>query len=126
MLTHGNLVANLQQVSAWIARDLEDGKEVFVCPLPLYHVYALTSSLVFMKIGAHTILITNPRDMPAFVHDLRKYPFTVMIGVNTLYRALLDAPGFARGRHLRPQDDQRRRHGGAARGRRTLEAGAPA
>jgi long-chain acyl-CoA synthetase len=95
MLTHGNIVANLQQVGAWIAHDLLDGKEVFVCPLPLYHVYALNSSLVFMKIGANTILITNPRDMHAFVHDLKKYPFTAIIGVNTLYRALLDAPEFS-------------------------------
>jgi len=94
VLSHGNMVANLQQLSAWIAHDLEDGKEVFVCPLPLYHVFALTSTLMFMKIGAHTILITDPRNMDAFLHDLRKYPFTTMIGVNTLYRALLDAPGF--------------------------------
>ncbi len=95
VLTHGNMVANLQQVGAWIAHDLIDGKEVFVCPLPLYHVYALNSSMVFMKIGAHTVLITNPRDLPAFVHELRKHRFTAMIGVNTLYRALLDAPEFA-------------------------------
>jgi len=95
VLTHGNLVANLQQVSAWIAHDLRDGEEVFVCPLPLYHVYALNSMLVFMKIGAHTVLITNPRDMHAFIHDLKKYRFTAIIGVNTLYRALLDTPEFA-------------------------------
>ena len=95
VLTHGNMVANVQQVASWIAQNLLDGKEVFVCPLPLYHVYALNSSLVFMKIGAHTILITNPRDMHAFIHDLKKYRFTAMIGVNTLYRALLDAPEFA-------------------------------
>ena len=94
VLSHGNMVANLQQLGAWIAHDLDDGKEVFVCPLPLYHVFALTSSLLFMKIGAHTILVTDPRNMPAFLHDLRKYPFTAIIGVNTLYRALLDAPGF--------------------------------
>jgi long-chain acyl-CoA synthetase len=95
VLTHGNMVANLEQVGAWIAHDLLDGKEVFVCPLPLYHVYALNSSLVFMKIGAHTILITNPRDMHAFIHNLKKYPVTAMVGVNTLYRALLDAPEFS-------------------------------
>ncbi len=95
VLTHGNLVANVQQMAAWMARDLVDGKEVFVCPLPLYHVYALTSSLVFLKLGAHTILVTNPRDMTAFIHDLSKYPFTTIIAVNTLYRALLDAPEFA-------------------------------
>ncbi|MDO8447216.1 MAG: AMP-binding protein [Rhodoferax sp.] len=95
VLSHGNMVANLQQVGAWIARDLLDGKEIFVCPLPLYHVYALNSSLVFMKIGAHNVLITNPRDMHAFIHDLKKHKLTVMIGVNTLYRALLDAPEFS-------------------------------
>ncbi len=95
VLTHGNMVANVQQLAAWIGRDLKDGHEIYVCPLPLYHVYALASSLVFMKIGAHAILITNPRDMPAFIHDLKKYPFTAIIGVNTLYRALLDAPAFA-------------------------------
>ena len=94
VLSHGNLVANLQQLGAWLAHELDEGKEVFVCPLPLYHVFALTSSLMFMKIGAHTILITDPRNMSAFLHDLRKFPFTAMIGVNTLYRGLLDAPGF--------------------------------
>ena len=95
VLTHGNLVANVQQMTAWMARDLVEGKEVFVCPLPLYHVYALTSCLVFMKMGAHTVLVTNPRDMKAYINDLKKYPFTIIIGVNTLYRALLDAPEFA-------------------------------
>jgi long-chain acyl-CoA synthetase len=94
VLTHGNLVANLQQLGAWIAHDLEDGKEVLVCPLPLYHVFALTSSLMFLKIGSHTVLVTDPRNMEAFLHDLRNHRFTAMIGVNTLYRALLDAPGF--------------------------------
>jgi long-chain acyl-CoA synthetase len=95
MLTHGNLVANLQQVAAWIARDLKVGKEVTVIPLPLYHVFALTANLVFMKIGAHTVLITNPRDLPTFIATLKKTPVTAMIGVNTLYNALLNAPGFA-------------------------------
>jgi long-chain acyl-CoA synthetase len=95
MLTHGNMVANLQQVHAWIARDLLDGKETACIPLPLYHVFALTVNLVLMKIGAHTILITNPRDIPAFIATLKKTPITVIIGVNTLYNALLNAPGFA-------------------------------
>src|SRR5664279_4192339 len=96
ILTHGNLVANVQQMAAWITRDLEDGKETAILPLPLYHVYALTANLVFMKIGAHVILITNPRDVPAFVKELAKQKFTAMIGVNTLYNALLNAPEFAR------------------------------
>jgi long-chain acyl-CoA synthetase len=95
ILTHRNLVANVQQVAAWIARDLLDGKETAILPLPLYHVYALTSNLVFMKIGAHVVLITNPRDLPTFIEALRKHRFTAMVGVNTLYNALLNAPGFA-------------------------------
>ena len=95
VLTHGNMVANVQQLGTWIAHDLLEGKETLICPLPLYHVYALTSSLTFMKMGSHTILITNPRDMHAFIHDLKKYRFTAIIAVNTLYRALLDAPEFS-------------------------------
>ena len=94
MLTHGNMVANVQQVSAWIAPKLLDGEEIFVCPLPLYHVYAMNSSLVFLKIGALTVLVANPRDLHAFIHDLKRHRFTAIIGVNTLYRALLDAPAF--------------------------------
>jgi len=94
MLTHGNLVANLQQTAAWIARDLVDGKEIGVIPLPLYHVLALTVNLVLMKIGAHIVLITNPRDLPTFVKTLKHTPFTVLLGVNTLYGALLNSPGF--------------------------------
>ena len=94
MLTHGNLVANVQQVAAWISRDLVDGCETLMCPLPLYHVYALTSMLVFLKIGACTVLVTNPRDLPAFIAELKHHRCSAIIGVNTLYRALLDAPGF--------------------------------
>ena len=95
VLTHGNMVANVQQMSAWMAPSLQDGKEVFVCPLPMYHVYALMSCLVFLKFGAQTVLISNPRDMDSFIHDLKKYRFSAIIAVNTLYRGLLDAPGFA-------------------------------
>ena len=95
MLTQANMVANLQQLSAWIGRDLKDGQEIAVIPLPLYHVYALTANMVFMKIGSRIELITNPRDLPAFVATLKKIPMTAMIGVNTLYSALLNAPGFA-------------------------------
>jgi long-chain acyl-CoA synthetase len=94
MLTHRNLVANVQQVAAWISRDLVEGCEALMCPLPLYHVYALTSMLVFLKIGACTVLVTNPRDLPAFIAELKQHRCSAIIGVNTLYRALLDAPGF--------------------------------
>jgi long-chain acyl-CoA synthetase len=95
ILTHGNMVANVEQLGAWIARDLLDGEETLITPLPLYHIYALTATLVFSRIGFHHILITNPRDIPAFVALLRKTRFTAMIGVNTLYNALLNAPGFS-------------------------------
>jgi len=95
MLTHGNMVANLQQVATWIGRDLDEGVETMVLPLPLYHVYALISNLVFIKIGANTVLITNPRDLPGLVNELKKIRFTGIIGVNTLYYALLNTPGFS-------------------------------
>jgi long-chain acyl-CoA synthetase len=95
VLSHRNLVANVQQLSAWIAPALKDGEETAVVPLPLYHVYALTCNMTYLKIGAHVVLITNPRDLPDFIHTLKKTPMTTMIGVNTLYRALLDAPAFS-------------------------------
>jgi long-chain acyl-CoA synthetase len=96
MLTHGNIVANLQQSSAWIRGQMREGKEVIITALPLYHIFALTSScLSNMKIGAHNVLITNPRDMPNFVKELGKYRFTSLSGVNTLFSALMNTPGFA-------------------------------
>ncbi len=95
MLTHGNMVANVLQVAAWMSPNLEEGKETVVIPLPLYHIFALTGCLSFFSIGARTVLVANPRDMPAFLDVLRRSRFTAIIGVNTLFRALLDAPGFA-------------------------------
>ncbi len=96
MLSHGNLIANLQQVSAWMGSSFEEGKEVVVTPLPLYHIFALTVNLLtFMKWGAHNVLIANPRDLPGFLKELKGIPFTVITGVNTLYNAMLNAPGFA-------------------------------
>jgi long-chain acyl-CoA synthetase len=94
ILTHGNMVANLEQTAAWISRNLEEGAETIITALPLYHVFSLTANLLtFMKLGAHNILITNPRDIPGFVKELKKVPFTVITGVNTLFNALLNAPG---------------------------------
>ncbi len=95
MLTHGNMVANVLQVAAWMSPNLNDGEETLVIPLPLYHVFALTGCLSFFSKGAQTVLVANPRDMPAFLKTLRQTRFTAIIGVNTLFRALLDAPGFA-------------------------------
>ena len=95
MLTHGNIVANLQQTSAWIGTAFEDGKEIVITALPMYHIFALTGGcLVNMKLGAHNILITNPRDMPGFVKELAKWRFTSISGVNTLFSALMNTPGF--------------------------------
>ena len=97
ILTHGNLVANVEQTSAWIGTVLREGEEVVVTPLPLYHVFALTANLLtFVKWGGNNVLIANPRDIPGFVKVLRTTRFTAITGVNTLYRKLLDAPGFER------------------------------
>ncbi|MFW2371573.1 MAG: AMP-binding protein [Gammaproteobacteria bacterium] len=95
MLSHGNIVANLQQLSAWIAPFIEEGKERVITPLPLYHIFSLTGNcLLFMKVGGLIYLITNPRDYKGFVRELSKLKFTVITGVNTLYNALLNTPGF--------------------------------
>jgi long-chain acyl-CoA synthetase len=95
MLTHGNMVANVLQVAAWMSPGMNDGAETVVIPLPLYHVFALTGCLSFFGKGAQIVLIANPRDLPAFLKTLRQTRFSAIIGVNTLFRALLDAPGSA-------------------------------
>ncbi|MFP7721548.1 long-chain fatty acid--CoA ligase [Lysobacter sp. A3-1-A15] len=94
MLTHRNLVANMQQASAWIGTNVRMGEEVIITALPLYHIFALTANgLVFMKFGGLNHMITNPRDMPAFVKELKSVPFTAITGVNTLFNGLLNTPG---------------------------------
>ncbi|HXS52719.1 MAG TPA: AMP-binding protein [Usitatibacter sp.] len=96
MLTHGNIVANLEQVAAWICGGLEEGREVVITALPLYHIFALTGGcLLNLRIGAHNVLITNPRDLPAFVKELGRHPFSTIAGVNTLFNALMNTPGFS-------------------------------
>ncbi len=96
MLTHRNMIANLQQVSAWMGNDFVEGGEVVVTPLPLYHIFALTANLLtFVKWGGHNVLIANPRDVPGMFKELKGLPFTVITGVNTLFNAMLNAPGFA-------------------------------
>ena len=97
MLTHGNLVANVEQASAWIGSVFEEGAEVVVMPLPLYHVFALTvNCLGGMRLGALNVLIANPRDLEGFVKELAKYRFNVIPGVNTLYNTLAENPEFRR------------------------------
>lgn len=95
MLTNRNMVANMQQASAWIGTNIRLGEETIITALPLYHIFALTANgLVFMKFGGLNHLITNPRDMPGFVKELRKVSFTAITGVNTLFNGLLNTPGF--------------------------------
>ncbi|MDX1569115.1 MAG: AMP-binding protein [Xanthomonadales bacterium] len=96
MLSHGNIVANMQQASAWMGAAVEEGEEVIITALPLYHIFALTANcLVFVKFGGLNCLITNPRDMDGFVKELDSIPFTAITGVNTLFNGLLNTPGFA-------------------------------
>jgi len=95
MLTHRNLVANMQQAASWVGTNVKLGEELIVTALPLYHIFALTSNcLVFMKFGAANLLITNPRDMPGFVKEIKSVQFTAITGVNTLFNGLLNTPGF--------------------------------
>lgn len=96
MLTHGNMVANLEQVTGCLDPLLKKGQEMVVTALPLYHIFALTANcLTFMKYGGHNLLITNPRDMQGFIKELKGKKFTVMTGVNTLFNGLLNSPGFS-------------------------------
>ena len=95
MLTHRNLVANMQQSSVWLGTNVRLGEEEIITALPLYHIFALTANcLVFMKFGGLNHLITNPRDMLGFVKTLSKIRFTAITGVNTLFNGLLNTPGF--------------------------------
>jgi long-chain acyl-CoA synthetase len=95
MLTHRNMVANMQQVGAWFGPSIKLGEEVMVTALPLYHIFALTCNcLVFMKVGGLNVLITNPRDMAGFVKEISQLRFTGITGVNTLFNGLLNTPGF--------------------------------
>ncbi len=96
MLSHGNMVANVLQSSAWIADTLPPGEHhTAITALPLYHIFALTANcILFLRLGWTNVLITNPRDFPAFVKELKQHKFTYISGVNTLFNALLHTPGF--------------------------------
>lgn len=97
MLTHRNITANLQQIDAYLRPGLQEGRETVVTALPLYHIFALTvNCLFFFKFGAVNVLISDPRNVPNFIRELRKHPFTVITGVNTLFNTLLNGPGFAK------------------------------
>lgn len=94
MLTHRNVIANVEGQDFWMKPGgIPDGEGVIVAALPLYHVYALTTNaLAALKSGWMNLLITNPRDLNAFIDDLKKYKITAFTGVNTLYNGLLNHP----------------------------------
>ncbi len=96
ILTHGNMVANVQQTAIWLEPLIEKGKEHIITALPLYHIFSLLANcLVIMKLGGLNHLITNPRDMKGFVKELKNSKFTAITGVNTLFNSLLNTPGFS-------------------------------
>lgn len=95
MLTHRNIIANMEQIFGWMSTDLKEAKEVVITALPLYHIFALVvNCLAMLKIGALNVLITNPRDMSAFIKDMSGHRFSVITGVNTLFNGLLNCPKF--------------------------------
>jgi acyl-CoA synthetase (AMP-forming)/AMP-acid ligase II len=95
MLTHRNIVSNMEQASAWMSPLFVEGTEVVLTPLPLYHIFSLTvNCLLFLKWGALNVLVTNPRDFPGFIKLLGSQRLTVMTAVSTLLNALMSQPGF--------------------------------
>ena len=95
MLTHRNILANIEQAGVWIGGSLKEGEEVVISPLPMYHIFCLTTTLYFATLGVVNVLITNPRDLPAFVKELKNWKWSVLTGVNTLFNGLLNTPGFS-------------------------------
>jgi long-chain acyl-CoA synthetase len=95
VLTHKNIVANMLQISEWMKPRLLEGKEVVITALPMYHIFSLSvNSLAFMRFGGQNVLITNPKDIPGFIKELKKHSFTLMTGVNTLFNALMNHADF--------------------------------
>ncbi|HVR93983.1 MAG TPA: long-chain-fatty-acid--CoA ligase [Casimicrobiaceae bacterium] len=95
MLLHRNIIANVLQARAWVTPFLGKQRHVIITPLPLYHIFSLTSNcLIFMTLGAENVLITNPRDIPGLVKEMGKHSFTAFTGVNTLFNALLNNADF--------------------------------
>ena len=95
VLTHKNLLSNVQQVSNWIEPHIKSGTEIIITALPLFHIFSFTvNCLTFLKIGAENVLIANPRDLKSFLKVLEKKKFTVMTAVNTLFNLLLTSKKF--------------------------------
>jgi long-chain acyl-CoA synthetase len=97
MLSHGNIVANILQATAFMSSGMQDERQVVVTALPLYHIFSLLANcFVFMHLGGENLLITNPRDCKAFLKAIAKIRFTAITGVNTLFKAMMDTDGFER------------------------------
>lgn len=95
ILTHANMLANIEQAASWISPVIEEGKEIVITALPLYHIFSLLANcLTFMRVGGLNVLITNPRDIKGFVQTLSRHSFTAITGVNTLFKALLNNTTF--------------------------------
>ncbi|MEM0999791.1 MAG: AMP-binding protein [Bacteroidota bacterium] len=97
-LTHRNILANMEQIFAWVSPLTDGGKtaEIIITALPLYHIFALTvNCLAFFSVGGKNVLITNPRDIPGFIKELRKHKFSVFTGINTLFAALMNHAEFS-------------------------------
>ena len=95
VLTHGNILSNIEQLNVWVGPIVVPGKESIITALPLYHIFSFTVNLMyFYSIGSNNILITNPRDLKSFVNTLKKHKFTVITGVNTLFNLLLTSSSF--------------------------------
>jgi long-chain acyl-CoA synthetase len=96
VLTHKNIIANMLQIVEWMKPVLKEGEEIILTPLPLYHIFSLTvNCLTLMNYGAENILITNPKDIPGFIKEMKKVKFSVMTGVNTLFNALMNHKDFS-------------------------------
>ena len=96
MLTHGNVSANVLQAEAWLAGRFSHEAGVLITAIPLYHIFALSANcLLFARLGWKNVLIINARDFPSLVKEMKRQPFAFFTGVNTLFNALLNTPGFA-------------------------------
>ena len=127
MLLHRNIIANMEQVSAWFSPTRDENEPmVIVTPLPLYHIYSLTVNCLFMlRDGGCNVLITNPRDIPGFIKELDKHRFTAMSGREHAVQRAAQPSGFRQARFLALAHGLARRHGGAEGGGRPLEARRP-
>jgi long-chain acyl-CoA synthetase len=96
MLTNRNLVANMMQFTAWAGPFLKEKEEVALCPLPIYHIFAFTINMMLMRIGAHSILVTNARDTNSVIEAMKSAPISIITGLNSLFVNMLNHPEFSK------------------------------